>query len=189
MSWVRVRPHSSPIARARASNGAITQYCRALESWACLRVPRHTWARAALGTITSVLLEAASLSTAQMRRSLRSSAMSAPASRTIPFTFAAPSAVCARQRPAQPRRGCRARLPTRERRATGPLPSACAVPRPRATKTLAPCRPPAARRGRVPARKTRRIARQSYYDITADDGSVNHARCPDPDLRLARACR
>jgi hypothetical protein len=58
---------------------------------------------------------------------------------------------------------------------------------------LAPCRPPAARRGRVPARKTRRIARQSYYDITADDGSVNHARCPDPDpdpdLRLARACR
>src|SRR6185503_1908053 len=123
-------------------------------------------------TSTSLLLSAASFSAAQRTRSLRSSAMRAPVSRTIVVTSAALFAFAERLA-ARLRLERRAPPPTPEQHAASPVREACAAPhrptRPRSVhfrRHDGPLEP-------TPDRTRSRIVQQSYSNITAAGVRVN----------------
>jgi hypothetical protein len=187
MSAVWILPHSSPTARATASNETITQCCSAFESWACVFVPRHTCAKAVLGTSTSALCDAASLSAAHKARSLRSSAMRAPASRTVRLTRAVALVASSRQLSARLRRVLHARPPTREPRAAIPPRGAFAALRPQARTKWAPYLWRGVRRARALRRKKQQTWRQSYHDITETISGVKPRRTLPPAVAQRQA--
>lgn len=167
MSAVRVRPQSCPTARATASKEAMTQCSSAFDSCACEVVPRHTCARAVLGTSTSMLFDAASLSAAHMARSFRSSAMRAPESSTVRLTGVDARVASARRFSARNQPTFHARFPTLRRRAATPRRGAFFVLRRQARKTWAPCPQLGVQRERAPHRTKPPSERHSYHDITA----------------------
>jgi len=164
MSVVRVRPHSTPTDLASMSKEAITQCSNAFASCACADPPRHTCARAVLGTTTSAVARAASLSAAHSRRSLRSRAMRALESRTMPL-ISGVAAACARPPRSPLHPADRVPPPTLRRPATTLPHEACDEPHPRAMPIPAPCRWHGARRAQASDRRKWPTSRQSYGDI------------------------
>jgi hypothetical protein len=86
-SAVPARPQSKPAARATApSSGTSSQCVKARDNSACRRPSRHACAITPAGTWTVEASSAEIRSVAHATRSLRSSAISAPASRTSAVT-------------------------------------------------------------------------------------------------------